>query len=98
MKPYERLLGDALRGDRTLFGSEAGVEAVLADRRSDSEQRSAGARVRARQPWTRRSRPDGRRGGRLGRTERGLCGLMQEDVATRHGEMTINAEHAEHAD
>jgi glucose-6-phosphate 1-dehydrogenase len=27
MKPYERLLGDALRGDRTLFGSEAGVEA-----------------------------------------------------------------------
>jgi glucose-6-phosphate 1-dehydrogenase len=28
MKPYERLLGDALRGDRTLFGSEAGVEAA----------------------------------------------------------------------
>jgi glucose-6-phosphate 1-dehydrogenase len=27
MKPYERLLGDALRGDRTLFGDEAGVEA-----------------------------------------------------------------------
>ena len=27
MKPYERLLGDALRRDRTLFGSEAGVEA-----------------------------------------------------------------------
>jgi glucose-6-phosphate 1-dehydrogenase len=27
MPPYERLLGDALRGDRTLFGSEAGVEA-----------------------------------------------------------------------
>jgi glucose-6-phosphate 1-dehydrogenase len=27
MAPYERLLGDALRGDRTLFGSEAGVEA-----------------------------------------------------------------------
>jgi glucose-6-phosphate 1-dehydrogenase len=26
MRPYERLLGDALRGDRTLFGSEAGVE------------------------------------------------------------------------
>jgi glucose-6-phosphate 1-dehydrogenase len=25
--PYERLLGDALRGDRTLFGSQAGVEA-----------------------------------------------------------------------
>ena len=30
MKPYERLLGDALRGDRTLFGSEAGVEAAWA--------------------------------------------------------------------
>lgn len=28
MEPYERLLGDALRGDRTLFGSEAGVEAA----------------------------------------------------------------------
>jgi glucose-6-phosphate 1-dehydrogenase len=28
MKPYERLLGDALRGDRTLFGNEAGVEAA----------------------------------------------------------------------
>jgi glucose-6-phosphate 1-dehydrogenase len=27
MKPYERLLGDARRGDRTLFGSEEGVEA-----------------------------------------------------------------------
>ncbi len=27
MRPYERLLGDALRGDRTLFGDEAGVEA-----------------------------------------------------------------------
>jgi glucose-6-phosphate 1-dehydrogenase len=26
MAPYERLLGDALRGERTLFGSEAGVE------------------------------------------------------------------------
>ena len=28
MAPYERLLGDALRGDRTLFGDEAGVEAA----------------------------------------------------------------------
>lgn len=28
MAPYERLLGDALRGDRTLFGSQAGVEAA----------------------------------------------------------------------
>jgi glucose-6-phosphate 1-dehydrogenase len=28
MEAYERLLGDALRGDRTLFGSEAGVEAA----------------------------------------------------------------------
>ena len=28
MAPYERLIGDALRGDRTLFGSEAGVEAA----------------------------------------------------------------------
>jgi glucose-6-phosphate 1-dehydrogenase len=27
MQPYERLLGDALRGDRTLFGDEPGVEA-----------------------------------------------------------------------
>ncbi len=27
MAPYERLLGDALRGERTLFGSQAGVEA-----------------------------------------------------------------------
>lgn len=27
MRPYERLLGDALEGDRTLFGSQAGVEA-----------------------------------------------------------------------
>jgi glucose-6-phosphate 1-dehydrogenase len=27
MAPYERLLGDALRGERALFGSEAGVEA-----------------------------------------------------------------------
>lgn len=26
MRPYERLLGDAMQGDRTLFGSEAGVE------------------------------------------------------------------------
>ena len=28
MPPYERLLGDAMRGDRTLFGSEEGVEAA----------------------------------------------------------------------
>jgi glucose-6-phosphate 1-dehydrogenase len=28
MEPYERLLGDAMRGDRMLFGSEAGVEAA----------------------------------------------------------------------
>jgi glucose-6-phosphate 1-dehydrogenase len=28
LEPYERLLGDALRGDRTLFGSQAGVEAA----------------------------------------------------------------------
>lgn len=28
MEPYERLLGDAMRGDRTLFGSEAEVEAA----------------------------------------------------------------------
>jgi glucose-6-phosphate 1-dehydrogenase len=28
MPPYERLLGDAMRGDRTLFGSETGVEAA----------------------------------------------------------------------
>ena len=28
MRPYDRLLGDALEGDRTLFGSEAGVEAA----------------------------------------------------------------------
>jgi glucose-6-phosphate 1-dehydrogenase len=28
MEPYERLIGDALRGDRTLFGSESGVEAA----------------------------------------------------------------------
>jgi glucose-6-phosphate 1-dehydrogenase len=28
MEPYERLIGDALRGDRTLFGSEDGVEAA----------------------------------------------------------------------
>jgi glucose-6-phosphate 1-dehydrogenase len=28
MGPYERLLGDALGGDRTLFGSQAGVEAA----------------------------------------------------------------------
>jgi glucose-6-phosphate 1-dehydrogenase len=28
MEPYERLLGDAMRGDRTLFGSQAGVEAA----------------------------------------------------------------------
>jgi glucose-6-phosphate 1-dehydrogenase len=28
MEPYERLIGDALRGDQTLFGSQAGVEAA----------------------------------------------------------------------
>ena len=28
MAPYERLLGDAMRGDRTLFGNEEGVEAA----------------------------------------------------------------------
>ena len=28
MKAYERLFGDALRGDRTLFASQAGVEAA----------------------------------------------------------------------
>ena len=28
MTPYERLLGDALRGDRILFGNEEGVEAA----------------------------------------------------------------------
>jgi Glucose-6-phosphate dehydrogenase, C-terminal domain/Glucose-6-phosphate dehydrogenase, NAD binding domain len=28
MEPYERLLGDAMSGDRTLFGGQAGVEAA----------------------------------------------------------------------
>ncbi len=28
MAPYERLLGDALRGDRILFGNQEGVEAA----------------------------------------------------------------------
>ena len=28
MPPYERLLGDALRGDRTLFGTEEGIDAA----------------------------------------------------------------------
>ena len=28
MAPYERLIGDAMRGDRTLFASQAGVEAA----------------------------------------------------------------------
>ncbi len=28
MLPYERLLGDAMRGDATLFGREDGVEAA----------------------------------------------------------------------
>jgi glucose-6-phosphate 1-dehydrogenase len=28
MAPYERLIGDAMRGERALFGSEAGVEAA----------------------------------------------------------------------
>jgi glucose-6-phosphate 1-dehydrogenase len=28
MEPYERLIGDALRGDRMLFGNEGGVEAA----------------------------------------------------------------------
>ncbi len=41
MEPYERLLGDALRGDRTLFGSQAGVEAAwrVVDPILKSEQR-----------------------------------------------------------
>jgi glucose-6-phosphate 1-dehydrogenase len=30
MKPYERLIGDAMVGDGTLFGDEAGVEAAWA--------------------------------------------------------------------
>ena len=30
MRPYERLLGDALEGDRTLFGSQTAVEAAWA--------------------------------------------------------------------
>jgi glucose-6-phosphate 1-dehydrogenase len=40
MEPYERLLGDALRGDGTLFGSEAGVEAAwrIADPGLNREQ------------------------------------------------------------
>jgi glucose-6-phosphate 1-dehydrogenase len=28
MPPYERLLGDALRGDHSLFGNEAGIDAA----------------------------------------------------------------------
>jgi glucose-6-phosphate 1-dehydrogenase len=51
MEPYERLLGDALRGDRILFGNEEGVEAAwrIVDRVLDDvspitvyEQRSWG--------------------------------------------------------
>jgi len=40
MRPYERLLGDAMRGDHTLFGSEAGVEAAwrIVDRVLGPEQ------------------------------------------------------------
>ena len=46
MPPYERLLGDALRGDRTLFGSEAGVEAAWVHRERRAEHRSAAAHLR----------------------------------------------------
>jgi len=40
LTPYERLFGDALRGDRTLFGSQAGVEAAwrIVDGVLDREQ------------------------------------------------------------
>ena len=40
MAPYERLIGDAMRGDRTLFGSEAGLEAAwrIVDPILNSEQ------------------------------------------------------------
>ena len=56
MPPYERLLGDALRGDRTLFGSEAGVEAawrvvndvLSTDQPLYSTNRAAGVRPRQR--------------------------------------------------
>ena len=49
MEPYERLLGDAMEGDATLFAREDEVEAAWAIVDADLEHRHAGARVRARQ-------------------------------------------------
>ena len=43
MEPYERLLGDAMRGDRRLFGSQAGVEAAWRVVDADPEEQRARA-------------------------------------------------------
>ena len=56
--PYERLLGDAMRGDNTLFISDECVEAAWTRRRPCARPRNAGHRLRARQLGSERSRAD----------------------------------------
>ena len=46
MDAYERLLGDAMRGDPTLFAREDSVEEAWRDRRPSIEGRYARVRVR----------------------------------------------------
>ncbi len=62
---YERLLGDAMAGDATLFARQDRRRSRLGDRESAPPGSRPDVRVRARVMGTVRSRPAGRRGRRL---------------------------------
>ncbi len=70
MLPYERLLGEAMEGDTSMFAREDSVDAAWAIVEPDPRRRDARARVRARKLGPGRRRSPDRGGGRLARDDR----------------------------
>ena len=68
MDAYERVLGDAMAGDRTLFAREDYVEEAWRIVDPVLTRRHAGLRLRARHVGTAGSRPAGRASRAVGRT------------------------------
>ncbi len=67
MDAYERLIGDAMKGDPTLFSRQDSAEAAVADRRPGAPRPHAGASLRAGVLGSAGGRADGRGQWRLAR-------------------------------
>ncbi len=79
--PYERLLGDAMAGDATLFARQDVVEAAWGDRRSGHSRPEPDVRVRTRQLGPASSGP---LGGRRRRLEHAAIGASFHPFSANH--------------